>query len=349
MTLAKVGIAMSGGVDSSVTASILKKEGFEVYGFFMHLPLPDTEKHIERVSAVAEMLNISLEVVHLQKYFTHKVVNYFIESYMQGLTPNPCVICNRMVKFGYLLRFMLDRGMDKIASGHYARLVEGRGRIPVLQKGVDPKKDQSYFLCRLTTDQLKSMILPLGNLTKKEVYMLAAEMGLDGVHGSESQDICFLAGETVASFFEKQEIMNRPGDIVTTEGKIIGQHQGLWRYTVGQRRGLALPHTTPWYVYRLEADHNRVVVCKNEMLLKKIVCTRDMQWATEEPSYPVRIFAQIRGSHQPSAASVDKESDDLWNITFDKPQRAVTPGQFAVLYNEDNKITGSGIIVEHVD
>lgn len=349
MTVEKVGIAMSGGVDSSVTASILKNEGIKVYGFFMNLPLPGMEKHIKRVTAVADQLNIPLEIVPLKKYFSHKVIEYFKETYMQGLTPNPCVICNRQVKFGYLLRFMLERGMNKIATGHYARLSTDRDCSPLLKKGVDPKKDQSYFLCRLTSDQLKNMILPLGSLTKKEVYSLAAEKGLGGVHGAESQDICFLAGETVASFFEKQGIKNRPGDIVTTEGKTIGQHQGLWRYTIGQRRGLALPDTTPWYVYHLDAMNNHVVVCKNEMLFKKRVRVRDMQWTFDEPAFPFRAFVKIRGSHQPSAASVRRESDSLWTIAFDRPQRAVTPGQFAVLYNENDMITGSGIIMEHVD
>ncbi len=340
----KVGIAMSGGVDSSVTASLLKERGEAVHGFFMHLPLPGIEQLVDRVTSVAKKLNVPLEIIYLQDFFNHKVVDYFIQTYLKGETPNPCVVCNRHVKFGKLLQQIMARGMDYMATGHYARIIRDRNNRPLLKKGIDPLKDQSYFLCRLSTDQLNKIDFPLGQLTKQEVYTRAAEIGIGGIHGPESQDICFLTGETIASFFEKQGYRTLPGDVVTTNGEIIGQHQGIWRYTIGQRRGLGLPDATPWYVYHLDAGHNRVVVCKNETLLTQTVTVRDMLWNIDEPAYPSRTFARIRGSHQPAAASVSRKEDNLWTITFAGPQRAVTPGQFAVLYDDDGIVTGSGVI-----
>ena len=346
MNVRKVGIAMSGGVDSSVTASILKEAGKEVGGFFMNLPLPGVAKHLERVRAVARQLDIPLEVIDLREPFSREVVDYFVQAYRNGQTPNPCVVCNRQVKFGYLLQAILDRGFDRMATGHYARLVTDSLGRTLVKKGRDPKKDQSYFLCRLTGEQLENVLFPLGSLTKEEVYARAAQLGLAGVHGPESQDVCFLAGETVASFLARRSIDISPGEIVDTGGTVLGQHRGIWHYTIGQRRGLGLPHSTPWYVFRLDAPRNRVVVCKNEMLLQQDVLVRDLVWHREEPEYPCTANVRIRGSHRPAEASIQQQAGNLWQVSFTEPQRALTPGQFAVVYTEDDCIAGSGIIEE---
>ena len=336
---------MSGGVDSSVTASILKENGFAVHGFFMLLPVPGIEKHIKRVQAVARHLDIPLHLVEIADIFNREVMDYFIRTYQQGLTPNPCVVCNRQVKFGALLKEILNRGMDKMATGHYARIARLDSGNFVLQRGRDPIKDQSYFLCRLSFKQLQNLILPLGELTKEEVHALAEKMDLRSIHGPESQDICFLADETVSSFFDKQGFPDSPGDIMTGDGKVIGQHSGLWHYTIGQRRGLGLPDATPWYVKRLDAENNRLIVCKNEDLFTRHIVVRDVLWTETAPSAPWQGLVQIRGRHPASPASVSPGLHGEWTILFDERQRAVTPGQFAVFYRQDT-VMGSGVITD---
>jgi tRNA-specific 2-thiouridylase len=341
----KIGIAMSGGVDSSVTASILKQNGFDVHGFFMLLPLPGIETYIKRVQNVAEHLDIPLHLVEIEGDFRRIVVDYFIETYQQGRTPNPCVICNKQIKFGALLKEIQSRGMDKMATGHYARIVRLDSGACALKRGRDPKKDQSYFLCRLSSRQLQNLLLPLGELTKKEVYDLAAEMHLSGIHGPESQDICFLAGETVSSFFAQQGIRDLAGDIVTVDGRLIGRHRGLWHYTTGQRRGLGLPDATPWYVKCLDAANNRLIVCKNNDLFTRRIVVRDVLWNGIRPTASWQGHVQIRGRHPAGHASVSQTGHGEWSITFEEQQRAVTPGQFAVFYREDI-VVGSGVITD---
>lgn len=339
---------MSGGVDSSVTASLLKQKGFAVHGFFMLLPLPGVEKHIQRVQSVADHLNIRLHCIDMQEFFSRTVIDYFIRTYRNGYTPNPCIICNQQVKFGTLLTIIRNEGMDKMATGHYARTKRVNDGDYILRRGCDPKKDQSYFLCRLASDQLENLVLPLGDLTKEEVYGLAAELNLSGIHGPESQDICFLSGKTVSTFFEKQGIADSPGDIMNAEGTVIGQHRGLWHYTVGQRRGLGLPDATPWYVKQLDAENNRLIVCKNDGLYAGKIVIRDVLWMDPAVQIPWQGYVQIRGRHKASPASIVSGRNGQWIITFETRQRAVTPGQFAVFYREDS-VVGSGIITEYVE
>lgn len=341
----KIGIAMSGGVDSSVTASLLQRLGFDVHGFFMQLPLTGgTREQVQRVQTLAGRLGIPLHVVDMRNFFTSTVISYFVRTYLQGCTPNPCVICNEQVKFGVLFQEMRARGMERMATGHYARISPAENGVPILRRGRDLGKDQSYFLCRLHTDTLAHLILPLGERTKKEVRRLAAEMNLKGIHGPESQDVCFLAGSSVAAFIAAQGIPEQPGDIVTASGKVIGRHRGLWRYTIGQRRGLDLPDASPWYVHELDARHKRLVVCKKDRLLTCRTRLREVRWLGKEPSFPWQGPVQIRGRHNPTPAVLSLAGTGWWHLEFAQPQRAVTPGQFAVFY-QDDAVLGSGIIV----
>lgn len=342
MTREKIGIALSGGVDSTVSAVLLQQQGYQVHGFFMQLPLPRIKEQTARVQAVARKLAIPLFSVDMKKHFSEQVISYFVDTYLQGSTPNPCIICNRRIQFGLLAEEMKKRGIDRMATGHYARLerfAEGRS---VLRKGRDAKKDQSYFLCRLSPDQLDRLVLPLGERTKEEVYRLAAGMQLSTVHGPESQDVCFLGGGTVAAFFKTLKVPERPGDIVAADGRIIGRHRGLWRYTIGQRRGLNLPDASPWYVRELDAAGNRVIVCKRDDLLTARAVMRDVRWLAGSPSLPWHGLVQLRGRHTPSPAAVF-EVNGTWFIHFAKHQRAVTPGQFAAFYQQD-VLLGSGVI-----
>ncbi len=343
MAREKIGIALSGGVDSTVSAALLKQAGYEVHGFFMRLPLAGWQDHVERVQSVARRLEIPLTIVDIRQQFDDTVIEYFVSTYLRGLTPNPCVICNRRIKFGHLLHEMRDRGMEKMATGHYARIIRTESGTPLVRKGRDSTKDQSYFLCRLGREQLERILLPLGGKTKKDVYSLAREMGLDTVHGPESQDICFLAGDTVADFFRDRGMDAHPGDIVATSGERLGTHQGIWRYTIGQRRGLNLPDATPWYVRELDGKLNRVIVCKREELITTEMVVHDVLWAGACPSLPWQGRVQIRGRQTPSPARVDRDGPTNWLVRFEREQRAVTPGQFAVFY-EDDIVRGSGVV-----
>lgn len=342
MSREKIGIALSGGVDSSVSAVLLRQQGYQVHGFFMRLPLPRMEQQDALVRDVARKLGIPLYSVDVKKHFSTQVISYFVDTYLQGKTPNPCVICNQRIKFGLLAEEMKKRGMDMMATGHYARVERSADGRPVLRRGCDAKKDQSYFLCRLSPDQLDRLILPLGRRTKEDVHRLAAEMQLNCVHGPESQDVCFLAGSTVAEFFRTLGMADRPGDIVAPDGRIIGRHRGLWHYTIGQRRGLNLPDASPWYVRDLEAAGNRVIVCKRDDLLTGRAVIRDVRWLAGRPPLPWHGLVQLRGRHIPSPAVVS-EVNGAWFVNFAKQQRAVTPGQFAAFYQQDT-LVGSGII-----
>ena len=345
MTREKIGIAMSGGVDSTVTAALLLRQGFEVHGFCMELPLPGgSDEQIRRVQTLADRLGIPLHPVDMRTVFSERVIRPFIDTYLRGSTPNPCILCNEAVKFGALLDEMRSRGMARMATGHYARITRNEAGAPVLRRGMDPAKDQSYFLCRLTAETLAQLVLPLGELTKQEVYRLAATMGLSGVHGPESQDVCFLAGRSVPAFFAAQSIPEQPGDIVSDGGRVIGRHRGLWHYTVGQRRGLDLPDASPWYVRALDPRHNRLLVCKQDGLMTSGAIITEVRWPGGEPALPWHGLVQIRGRHRPVPAVLAQASPGQWRLEFSQPQRAVTPGQFAVFYEED-MVRGSGIII----
>lgn len=340
MSPVKVGIAMSGGVDSTVAASLLQEQGFQVHGFFMMLPLAQLDKQLQRVQEVADTLAVPLTRVDVRHQFSDQVIRYFIDGYLSGQTPNPCMQCNRLIKFGTLAATMMDQGMDKIATGHYAR-VRSVGEHSALFRGADRLKDQSYFLARLTAMQMQNLLFPLGDWTKKEVYQRAQSLGLQ-FQGEESQDVCFLS-QGLPSFLAGQGIHDTAGPIVTLDGTPLGEHRGVWHYTIGQRRGLGLPDATPWYVVDIDATKNRVIVGKNTDLFHKACAIHSLQWAQQTSLLPWHGQVQLRLHHTPAAAQVRQVGPDCWQILFDTPQRAITPGQFAVFY-EGEQVVGSGVI-----
>lgn len=335
---------MSGGVDSSVTAALLLQQGYDVSGVYMALAQPDLDDQIARVRKIVDFLNISVDIVDLSGPFQAKVLEYFCASYEQGRTPNPCVVCNPLIKFGELLDYGRKKGIEFMATGHYARLAREAGGKVRLLCGIDPKKDQSYFLCRLRQEQLQKLRFPLGETKKEKVYEMAAQLSLQTMHGQESQDVCFLQETTVHDFLAAR-VSGRlgKGAIVTRDGKVLGQHMGIFRYTVGQRRGLGIPDATPYYVIALDAERNRVIVGKDEDLWKDSLEVRQLNWISgKAPELPGRFMVKIRYRHEAALAKVNISATGV-GIKFDQPQRAVTPGQFAVIYRGDELMGGGEI------
>ncbi len=339
----QVGLAMSGGVDSSSTALMLK-DHYNVTGFFMQLAQPDLPQQIKRVNKIADKIGIDLKIINLSDQFEKSVLNYFSKSYFSGLTPNPCMVCNREIKFGLFMDAIIEAGMEKIATGHYARVEEKNGCFHLL-KGKDPSKDQSYFLSRLQQKQLSRIIFPLGEMLKTETYDYIEAKGFTKFRGQESQDVCFLGDQRIGDFLrQKYPQSNKQGPIKTINGKVLGSHKGLHHYTIGQRRGLGLPDATPYYVIKLDAGENSVIVGKNEDLFGDTILLRDINWMIGQlPDLNQDFQVRIRYSHKGSPARLTQLDNDRFLLKFQSQQRAITPGQFAVIYSDD-EVIGSGEI-----
>ena len=339
----KVGIAMSGGVDSTACALLLQKK-YDIHAFFMQLAQPDLHQQIKRVKDITSRCNIPLQVIDLQKAFDKTVLDYFATSYQNGRTPNPCMICNREIKFGLFMDAILDQGMDRVATGHYTNLINDAGCL-LLQQGNDETKDQSYFLARLTQQQLARVEFPLGEMTKDEVYDFVEAHGFMDFRGQESQDVCFLGTDSIGHFLETREPDSATrGDIVRTDGQVLGSHNGIYNYTIGQRRGLGIAAATPLYVIRIEAENNRIIVGENHELFQETIEIENVLWNCDrhpEPGHMYRV--RIRYGHQGQEAGIEQISTKRFRISFTAKQRAVTPGQFAVIYDQD-LVLGSGEI-----
>ena len=345
MTQKKVAVAMSGGVDSSVTAALLKKQGYQVQGVFMTLAQPDIEEQVARVRAMADRLEVELTIIDLHREFADLVLNYFRDSYFKGLTPNPCVVCNRHIKFGLFMDKALAGGAEFLATGHYVRLHRSDDGLYHLLKGNDPAKDQSYFLCLLQQAQLARVRFPLGEYRKDEVYEMAGELGLEFTRSEESQDVCFLKDQAVGDFLgESTAAADDSGPVVTVDGREVGQHRGIHHFTVGQRRGLGIPDATPWYVVGLEAVGKRVVVGKQQDLFSSRLHVAELSWlAGYAPELPIELEVRIRYRHQPVAAQIVRGRQGGLDVIFSEPQRAISPGQFAAIYRGEELLGGGPI------
>ena len=338
-------IAMSGGVDSSVAARLAMEEGFSCVGSTMVLCQKPQE--VEDAQAVADKLGIPFLVIDAAEPFRQLVQEEFVSCYEQGLTPNPCITCNRKIKFGYLLEQALNLGCDTIVTGHYARVRqdEQTGRF-LLVKAADNAKDQSYFLSTLTQEQLKHIHFPLGERTKEQVRQIALEQGFLNAKKRDSQDICFVLDGDYMTFLEDFTNKKYPaGDFLDRDGNVIGRHQGAVAYTLGQRKGLGLAMGAPVYVCDKDMERNTVTVGPNEALYSRELVAEDFSWFPFPAlKAPMRVLAKARSRMIEQPATVYPMENGLVRVVFDEPQRAITPGQTVALYEGDVVIGGGRII-----
>ena len=346
----KVAVAMSGGVDSSLTAAILLYKGFDVVGVTMWLEAEEfgersccSSREIDDAKKVCERLGITHYVADFRKIFRAEVEDYFVAEYLRGHTPNPCVRCNREIKFGKLFEFAEFVGADYLATGHYARILFEDGRFK-LKQAVDTRKDQSYVLYNLTADKLARIILPLGEFSKSETRHLAEQIHLPVAHKPDSQEICFVPNDDYKSFIARREPTAQAlqaGEIVDADGKILGNHRGVANYTIGQRKGLGIAAPQPLYVMRLNVDKRQVVVGTNEKLFSTTLTAHEAHWIYKPP-LPKTLHAKIRYGSRVAECTVAEEENSL-RVTFAEAQRAITAGQSIVFY-DGAEVLGGAII-----
>ncbi|MCC8196073.1 MAG: tRNA 2-thiouridine(34) synthase MnmA [Ruminococcus sp.] len=352
-------IAMSGGVDSSVAAFLMKEQGYNCLSTTMRLYDNNfststvlhtccTEKDVEDAAECASRLGIPFEVANFTADFKEKIIDKFIRTYENGGTPNPCIDCNRYMKFGKLIEHARRRGLFYICTGHYAQVEESDGRF-LLKKAVDQTKDQSYVLYSLTQNQLEHIKFPLGEMTKAEVRALAEREGFLNAHKHDSQDICFVPDGDYEAFMEKYTGKSYPeGDFKFSDGKVVGKHHGAVGYTIGQRRGLGISFSEPVYVYDKDMDNNIVYVGTNSMLYSIGLIADDLNWISfDELTDKLHVTVKTRYRQKEFPATVEPLDDGKFRLIFDEPQRAVTKGQAVVLYQGD-VVVGGGTIVEAI-
>ncbi len=352
MSKKKVTVAMSGGIDSAVAALLVKNQGYGVSGATMKLCeriLTDgsdaTLTDISDARDICARLGIEHRVYQLSDEFKATVIKDFIDTYMDGATPNPCIVCNRLLKFGKLLDIELESGADYIATGHYARIEKSENGRYLLKKAVDIKKDQTYMLWSLNQHQLSHTLFPLGSLTKSEIREIGAKNGFINAHKSDSQDICFIPDGDYASFIEKAFGQKYPsGDYVDENGNILGKHKGMIHYTIGQRKGLGISMNKHIFVINKNASDNTVTLADEDRLFKtKVVIKKINLIPFDCIKGKIRVEAKIRYSQSVSSAYAEQTGEDEITLTFDTPVRAPARGQSAVIYDGDTVI-GGGII-----
>jgi tRNA-uridine 2-sulfurtransferase len=342
----KAAIALSGGVDSATAAWLLREQGFEVLGLHADLGLT-APAQAARLRELAAFLRIRLEIIPLQETFRQQVIAYLTSEYRQARTPNPCVVCNQAIKFDRLFRSARELGAEQFATGHYARTLPCPwGEGPTIGRGADPAKDQSYFLHRLPREVLSHLLFPLGDRTKTEVKILAREIGLPVFQGEESQDACFLPPGGYREFLLREVggTLQRRGNMVDLLGRKLGEHEGLYAYTIGQRRGMGLPGKEPYYVIRMDPQKNELILGA-KMDLERMECrVKGVHWFCTPPEMDgLKVRVQIRYRHRPASATLSGNPDQGLRVRFDHPQKAVTPGQAAVFYLEDTVLGGGWI------
>lgn len=354
----KVVVGMSGGVDSSVAAYLLKEQGYDVIGVTMQIWQEEEPEIIsesggccglsavEDARRVAERLEIPYYVMNFRSEFQKAVIDYFVSEYERAYTPNPCIACNRYVKWEALLHRAIEIGADYIATGHYARIDRLANGRYAIRNSVTAAKDQTYALYNLTQDQLKHTLMPVGDFEKSRIREIAEEIGLPVAHKSDSQDICFVPDHDYAGFIARETGRKPvPGNFVLEDGTVIGEHKGLIHYTIGQRKGLGITAETPLFVKELRSETNEVVICKSEDLFTKTCIIDDVNYmAVDKIEGPVNTFGKVRYSHRGADCVIEPMSDEKVKATFNEPQRAMTPGQAAVFYEGDHVLCGGRII-----
>jgi tRNA-uridine 2-sulfurtransferase len=371
----KIAVAMSGGVDSSAAAAVLKEQGHELVGFTMQLwnqrrgisvdangePLPSRCCSLDDVydaRRVAEELGFPFYVLNLERDFERDVVQPFVTSYLTGETPIPCVACNSRLKFASLVRLAASLDCEKVATGHYARVeFDAASNRYRLLRGRNQQKDQSYFLWELTQDQLSVALFPLGEMSKPEARAAARNHGLAVAEKAESQEICFVPDGDYSGFIDRyltaenaNDRIPKAGEIIDSQGEVIGTHNGIHRFTIGQRRGLGIANERPLYVLSIDADRNRVIVGEQDQLQERSFVAAGVNWiALDPPAEPVRADVRIRYRHTEAPATITSMEDGRVRVEFDEPQRAITPGQATVFYRGDEVVGGGWIVKTVVD
>lgn len=355
MNQEKIIVGLSGGVDSSVAAYLLKQQGYEVVGVTMvnfheknlsEGEVSATEKIVQDAAKVAEFLGIEHHVVDFSEEFKEQVMDYFTGEYLAGRTPNPCVICNRKIKWKAMMEKGKELGADLMATGHYARILQLENGRYTLKMSATAAKDQTYALCNLTQDQLQRTRMPLGEYTKDEIRAIAAKIGLPVAEKADSMEICFIPDDDYAGFIREHTGVEVPeGNYVNTSGEVLGKHKGIIHYTIGQRKGLNLAMGHPVFVCAIRPETNEVVIGENEDIFKKeLRCDHLNAMSVAEFETGMEVMAKIRYHHKGAEAIIEKLGEDELLVRFKEPQRAITPGQAVVFYKEDY-VVGGGLII----
>ena len=354
----KVVVGMSGGVDSSVAAYLLKEQGYDVIGVTMQIWQDESQEQIEDnggccgITAVddarreAMQLDIPYYVMNFKNEFKKNVIDYFTDEYIHGRTPNPCIACNRHVKWESLLKRSLEIGADCIATGHYARIAQLENGRYAIRNSVTAKKDQTYALYNLTQEQLSHTLMPVGDYNKDEIRAIAEKIGIQVAHKPDSMEICFVPDNDYAGFITRETgYVSRPGNFVDLHGNILGTHKGIIHYTVGQRKGLGLAMGHPVFVVAIRPETNEVVIGENDDVFStKLYANNINLMSVDKIEEPIRARAKIRYSHEGADCTIRMADDGLLECVFDEKQRAVTPGQALVIYDGDYVLGGGTII-----